>query len=120
MNGMPAEVENHLCAVSGIYEALKQVCDIDNAGVVARSSTSSGLSRKDTGETFKKSGGAHLYVLVKDGSDIPRFLNVLHKRCWLACFGWLMVSKSGQLLERSIVDRHVAAPERIVFEGAPD
>ena len=34
-------------------------------------------------------------------------------------FGWYMVGAGGQLLERSIVDRMVGAPERLVFEGAP-
>ena len=38
--------------------------------------------------------------------------------------GWLvwagtMVSASGALLERSIVDRMVGGPERLVFEGGP-
>ena len=30
-----------------------------------------------------------------------------------------MLGKAGQLLERSIVDRMVASPERLVFEGPP-
>ena len=30
-----------------------------------------------------------------------------------------MLGKAGQLLERSIVDRVVWAPERLVFEGPP-
>ena len=38
--------------------------------------------------------------------------------------GWLgwagtMVSTSGALLERSIIDRMVGGPERLVFEGGP-
>ena len=43
----------------------------------------------------------------------------LHERCWLAGFGWMMVSASGALLERSIVDRTVGGAERLVFEGGP-
>jgi hypothetical protein len=65
------------------------------------------------------SKGLHIYVAVKDSSDIERFLKTLHERCWLAGFGWLMVGAGGQLLDRSIVDRMVGAPERLVFEGAP-
>ena len=34
---------------------------------------------------------------------------------WAGC----MVSASGALLERSIVDRMVGGPERLVFEGGP-
>src|SRR5262249_20078831 len=46
-------------------------------------------------------------------------LKVLHDRCWLSGFGWMMVGSAGQMLERSIVDRMVGAPERLVFEGPP-
>ena len=46
-------------------------------------------------------------------------LKALHARCWLAGFGWMMVGAGGQLLERSIVDRVVGAPERLIFEGPP-
>jgi hypothetical protein len=51
-------------------------------------------------------------VLLKDGSDGERFLKVLHERCWLAGFGWMMVGTGGQLLERLIVGsrrRHARA-----------
>jgi hypothetical protein len=61
----------------------------------------------------------HLYVAVTDGTDIERFLGDLHARCWLAGLGWYMVGAAGQLLERSIVDRVVGTPERLVFEGPP-
>jgi hypothetical protein len=39
-------------------------------------------------------------------------------RACLSCAA--IVGKAGQLLERSIVDRMVCAPERLVFEAAPD
>ena len=61
----------------------------------------------------------HVYVAEKDGADSERFLRALHDRCWLAGLGWMMVSTSGALLERSIVDRMVGGPERLVFEGGP-
>jgi hypothetical protein len=48
-----------------------------------------------------------------------RFLKTLHERCWLAGFGWIMVGAAGTALERSIVDRMVGGPERLVFEGGP-
>ena len=56
---------------------------------------------------------------IKDGSDAERFLRTLHERCWLAGLGWLMVGAAGQLLDRSIIDRMVGGPERLVFEGGP-
>jgi hypothetical protein len=84
---------------------------------VTRSSTSAGLFRGDTGEQLPGSGGLHVYIAVRDGSDVERFLKTLHMRCWLNGFGWFIIGAGGQLLERSIVDRMVFAAERLVFEG---
>ena len=86
---------------------------------MSRASTSAGLFRTDTGEQFGGSGGAHHYVLVKDGGDIERFLRDLHDRCWLHGLGWHVIGRAGQLLDRSLVDRMVAYGERLCFEGAP-
>ena len=58
-------------------------------------------------------------MAVKDGSDIPRFLDALQKRAWLAGYGWIYVAGRGSLLTRSIVDVTVGSPERLVFEGPP-
>ena len=102
------------------WDVLCQVLPgLRGASYIHRKSTSAGLLRTDTGEQLPGSKGIHIYVAVKDSADIDRFLKTLHDRCWLAGFGWLMVGAGGQLLERSIVDRMVGAPERLVFEGAP-
>jgi hypothetical protein len=61
----------------------------------------------------------HHYVLVQDGGDIGRFLKDLHDHCWSHGFGWHMIGRAGQLLDRSIVDRMVGFGERLCFEGAP-
>ena len=92
---------------------------LQRAARVSRASTSAGLFRTDTGEQFAGSGGAHHYVLVKDGGDIERFLRDLHDRCWLHGLGWHLIGGAGQLLDRSVVDRMVAYGERLCFEGAP-
>jgi hypothetical protein len=107
-------------ARGGLWEAL--LCVLPGLAGIAhltRWSTSAGLFRTDTGEVLPGSGGVHVYIEVKDGSDIERFLKTLHARCWLAGFGWFIVGAGGQLLERSIVDRMVFGPERLVFEGRP-
>jgi hypothetical protein len=118
--GMPADVEARLKERRKYWTALCAVLPgLRGASYMQRRSTSAGLSRTDTGEKLDGSKGLHIYVAVKDSSDIERFLKTLHERCWLAGFGWLMVGAGGQLLDRSIVDRMVGAPERLVFEGAP-
>ena len=117
---MPAAVRQQLDTAGGFWPALVSVIpELGSAGHLLRLSTSAGLSRTDTGATFPGSGGLHGYVAIADGADAVRFLTTLHARCWLAGFGWMVVGRAGQLLERSIIDRMVGAAERLVFEGPP-
>jgi hypothetical protein len=118
--GMPTAVAAELKRTGGFWGALLTVLPaLKDTAHVMRRSTSAGLSRADTGEALPGSDGVHVYVAEKDGADSERFLRALHDRCWLAGLGWMMVSTSGALLERSIVDRMVGGPERLVFEGGP-
>lgn len=118
--GMPREVEQRIDQLGGFWKALVSVAPaLKRAGRVTRASTSAGLYRVDNKERFAGSGGLHVYIIVRDGADIPRFLRALHERCLVAGLGWCLVGASGSLLERSIVDPSVASPERLVFEGAP-
>ena len=118
--GIPPEVEAKLKSQGTYFAAMCQVLpELKGAAYVKRRSTSAGLLRTDTGKDLPGSKGIHIYIAVKDSGDIERFLKTLHERCWLAGFGWLMVGAGGQFLERSIVDRVVGTPERLVFEGKP-
>jgi hypothetical protein len=118
--GMPAAVARKLDELGGFWNALISIVPaFKSTAHVLRCSTSAGLYRTDTGKRLPGSNGVHTYLLIKDGSDSERFLKTLHARCWLAGLGWMMVGAGGQLLERSIVDPMVGAPERLVFEGPP-
>jgi hypothetical protein len=118
--GMPMSVSAELKRLGGFWHAMIAILpQLETAARVTRLSTSAGLYRLDTGERFPDFGGLHVYLEVRDGDDIDRFLTTVHERAWLAGLGWIMVSKSGALLERSIVDRMVGAPERLVFEAEP-
>jgi hypothetical protein len=117
---MPPHVAAEVKLRGGFYKAMASVIPpIVQAARLRRSSTSAGLYRTDTREQLPGSNGVHLYVGVTDGTDIPRFLAAAHERCWLAGFGWKTIGAAGQLLDRSIVDRSVGQPERLVFEGPP-
>jgi hypothetical protein len=117
---MPTNVAAGIQRAGGFWPTLTEVLPIlKDAAHVTRKSTSAGLSRTDTGEVLLGSDGIHVYVAVKDGADTRRFLKALHDRCWLAGFGWMMVGAGGIALERSIIDRMVGGPERLVFEGGP-
>jgi hypothetical protein len=118
--GISPAVAAELDRQGGFWNALQTVLPALSAtAYVARRSTSAGLSRSDTGQALPGSNGIHVYVGVKDGADIERFLKTLHERCWLHGLGWIMIGAAGTPLERSIVDRTVGGPERLVFEGGP-
>jgi hypothetical protein len=117
--GMPDGVASKLKRL-GFWGALLSVLPtLKDVARVVRRSTSAGLSRSDTGEQLPGSDGVHVYLMVRDGADIERFLRAVHDRCWFAGLGWMTVGAAGQLLERSVVDRMVGASERLVFEGGP-
>jgi hypothetical protein len=118
--GMPPHVAAELKRLGDFWKALLSVLPaLSSVARVTRLSTSAGLFRSDTGEPLPGSDGLHVYLLVRDGTDVERFLRTLHDRCWLAGLGWMMVGAAGQLLERSVIDRMVGRPERLVFEGGP-
>ena len=118
--GMTLEVAGRLKEHGGFTKTLEHLCPgFRHAGIIERSSTSAGLYNQETGEEYP-SGGVHIDLLVRDGSDIKRFLYTLHDRAWLADLGWYIVGAAGQLLERSVVDRSVCDPARLVFEADPD
>ena len=117
---MPPQVAAKLAEFPDFWNAIVSVCpELEIVARVMRRSTSAGLFRTDTREELPGSDGMHVFVAVKDGADVERYLKVLHARCFLSGLGWLMVSAGGQVLERSIVDRVVGLPERLVFEGPP-
>ena len=119
--GMPPKVAALLEAMGGFEAAVSMLLegDFGSFARVIRKSTSAGIYNRETGERFRTGGGQHLYVLVRDGSDIPRFLRALQARAWKAGLGWIMIGKRGARLIRSIIDVSVGSPERLVFEGKP-
>ena len=57
-------------------------------------STSSCIYHGNT-ELRGKGAGFHLYFLVKNGTDLPRFAEALFHRLWLAGHGYIKISRSG-------------------------
>ena len=120
LKGMPEAAKRRIKERGGVWGVLCEVLPpLGSVARVVRPSTSHGLRNRKTGETYPHSGGFHAAVPVTDASDIPRFLSDLHDRLWLDGFGWGIVSAAGSFLERSLIDRFVGSPERLIFEGAP-
>ena len=76
--------------------------------------------REHTEREVRGGDGWHISALLKAQSDLPRFLEDLHKRLWLKGYGWIKLSAAGTMLERSPVDLAMRVPVQPVFEGAPD
>lgn len=86
---------------------------MDDAGKIWWPSSSSFIFNGDKELTSLK--GQRLYYGVKNAKDIPRAGNVLVERLWLNGKGWFEISKSGALLERTIVDASVWQTNRLDF-----
>jgi hypothetical protein len=118
--GMPPAVAEQIAQAGGFWPVLGRLFRrwaTQHASNALRRAP--GSTETDTGAPVPGSNGVHIYVATQDVRDSVRFLNTLHDRCWLAGLGWMLVGRGGQLLERSIIDRSVGTPERLIFEGAP-
>ena len=99
-----------------VWDALIDACPA-LAGVTAVQATSSSSlvsgSIRSTGI-----GGLHTFVGVKDATDIPRALDVLHKRLILAGHTRHRISKTGAFLERTLADRALKVPSQPIYVRA--
>lgn len=99
-----------------LWSLLVGICpDLAQAGVLYWPSGSSCIYEGDTLRQGIK--GQHLYVMVSDLSDVPRFGGVLNQHLWMAGHGRIDVSASGALLPRTIVDDSVNGPSRLIFSS---
>jgi hypothetical protein len=102
----PDELRGKLIeAAPALKDALLVMCE----------SASSNIFNSETSEQINGIRGQRIYIFVQDASDIPRAGRALFNRLFQAGLGCYEVSKSGQLLERSIIDSSVWQPERLDF-----
>lgn len=116
---MPPEVRDRVDDVGGPLEALLHIWPEARAGEYAVfPSSSDGVTAP--GIEALRSNGRHGYFLLEDISKAKDALEALQARAWEAGFAWFALSKSGAVLERSIIDTAVGSPERLIFEAAPE
>lgn len=101
-----------------ILETIEDVVDVLaqlglDVNCVAATSGSSGL-KWPKGERGLR--GLHTFYSIDKGAEIPRVLETLHVRAWLAGYGRILVCKNGVLLPRSIVDPTLKTPNQPIFE----
>lgn len=116
--GLSEAVFSRIEQLGGIMNALHHVWpELENSDFVVRPSSSAGVHI--IGDPAPSVSGFHMFVRLKRATDIPQALKTLHSRCWLHGLGYHMISKSGHLLDRSIVDITVGSPERLIFTAPP-
>ena len=116
--GLSEAVFSRIEQLGGIMNALHHVWpELENSDFVVRPSSSAGVHI--IGDPAPSVSGFHMFVRLKRAADIPQALKALHSRCWLHGLGYHMISKSGHLLDRSIVDITVGSPERLIFTAPP-
>lgn len=94
--------------------------EIASAGYVSTPSTSACIYDKDGNELRGEGSGSHIYLFVKNGKDIPRYLETLGRRLLLSNYGRYEISRSGSLLSRTLIDLSVGSPERLDFVSGAD
>jgi hypothetical protein len=115
---LPASVQSKLADLGGIFAALNKIWhELAGADFLVRPSSSAGVYI--AGETPANATGFHMFVRIKSAKDIPSALKALHARCWQNGLGYHLISKSGQMLDRSIIDISVGSPERLIFTSPP-
>lgn len=101
-----------------LINILKQACPfLSDVKMLWRPSSSSYIENSDSGEIVHGLKGQHIYIVVERTSQIEMIGKNIIERLWLAGFGRYDVSKSGILLERTIVDSSVWQPERLDYVG---
>ena len=113
----PSEYGSKVRDAAHLIEILSEADpQFKNVEYVATDSTSSNLYLD--GQCVKGKGGMHLYfrVQVNPESIEPYFEN-LAKKLWLKGYGYILISKSGSMLERTVIDTSVYDSSRLIFEG---
>lgn len=67
---------------------------------------------------FINSKGLHCYLIIR--GDVDKFKDYLWYSCWAKGFGAVKLAADGSILSRTIFDKAVFSPERLVFETAPE
>lgn len=101
-----------------VHAALVEIAPcLDGVDCLVTSSTSSGIYAGDT--QLRGYGGWHVWIRLARGTDWPDFTSWLFDRCWMFGLAHHIVSKSGGLLERGLIDVSVSSPERVQYSGPP-
>ena len=63
--------------------------------------------------------GLHIYVKLAKASTCKELVQKVYDRLWAAGCGFVKIAKDGKQLLRTLIDKAVASPERLIFEAKP-
>ena len=93
---------------------------LENCPLLWRQSASSCLYNTNTDEVIQGLTGQRIYILVECATDIPKIGKALHMLSWAHGFGYIKISRSGCMLERSLFDTSVFQAEKLDYAGPPE
>jgi len=115
---LPQKINDRIDANGEIYAVLLQLWpELERGDFLIKPSSSAGVHLPDTEPAA--ANGFHMFVRIKNARAIPQTLQALHARCWDNGYGYHLISKSGQQLDRSLIDVSVGSPERLIFTADP-
>jgi hypothetical protein len=111
----PKPEQNPISPEDFIEAICKEVPDFANCPTWHTPSTSSCIYDLNGKELSGQGSGFHLYFPFSDPTALPSFVAILFRRLWLGGHGYILVTRSGAMLERTIFDAAVFSPERLDF-----
>jgi hypothetical protein len=102
------------------HEYRDTLIDIDpifaNVEMLILPSSSSRIYKNN--KLFVNSKGLHCYLMIN--GDVDKFKDTLWYSCWAKGYGAIKLASDGSVLPRTIFDKAVFSPERLIFEAAPN
>ena len=115
---LPQQITDRIDSNGGIYAVLLRLWpELERGDFLIKPSSSAGVHLPDTEPAA--ASGFHMFVRIENARAIPQSLQALHARCWDNGYGYHLISKSGQQLDRSLIDVSVGSPERLIFTADP-
>ena len=113
----PAKEGGAVLTARKLHAVLCECCPwLEGVAMAIFDSSSSHIYRRSTGEELKGAGGLHVYLIVDDGRQAPRVTDAIFEATFNQ-YGFALITKSGAIYPRSLVDRSVPQPERLLFEA---
>jgi hypothetical protein len=100
-----------------LHSALVTCCPwLEGIGALITASATSYIYDGNTGRCLKGPGGLHTYFIIDGARAAPKAVDAIFQATF-GRFGYAMISKSGAISPRTLIDRCSPQPERLFFEA---